>query len=128
MSHRRPKFTFVPQTIALLVILTFGYLLSYAPVYRYSPAADAPGAGVLRFVYAPVEHVIDSSPLREPLLVWSDWWGVRGHIEWDSLFRGEDFLDIPFPSGSFPDSEMTFRGDRALPANPGIAPLFSLGH
>lgn len=111
------KLTIVPQSAALLVILTSVYLLSYVPVYRYSPAADAPVTGALRFIYRPVERVIDSTPLRKPLLVWSDCWGVRRNIEWDIYMRegSVDELDPLTP----------FRANRALPADPGNVPLFT---
>jgi hypothetical protein len=114
---QRPRFTIVPQSTALTVILACVYLLSYAPVYRYSPAADAPGASALRCVFGPVECVIDSTPLRKPLLVWSDWWGVRRNIEWDIYMREGSFDEL--------DPLTPFRANRALPADPGNVPLFT---
>ena len=72
--------------VGVSVILLVGYVLSFAPAYRYMQNGDLPSGGVWR-VYAPVNWLIDMTILREPLLDWADYWGVRFEFETTSDFR-----------------------------------------
>ena len=65
------------------------YVLSFAPVYRWNidDQNSLTPVGRWRVLYKPVEWLIDATPLREPLLVWAEWWNVRSFVETDSHFR-----------------------------------------
>ena len=77
------RLTPILTTFLLVLLLLVVYVLSYAPVVRYcvDPGASAHG------IYRPVEWLIDETPVREPLLVWAQPWGVRSQLEMDSLIR-----------------------------------------
>ena len=85
-------------TIAFLLLLAAVYVLSYAPMYRWEHWRDDMGDNFIAehhvrrdtdwdYLYVPVERLIDNTALREPLLWWSDVWGVRGPIETESEWR-----------------------------------------
>jgi hypothetical protein len=68
---------------ALAAVLTVVYVLSYAPVVRY--LEDRPTKEYKLFdytdgdelpFYRPVDSLIDSTPLRSPLIAWARIWGV----------------------------------------------------
>jgi len=99
-------------SVALLVVLVL-YVLSYAPMYRLKygqplrilTAADLhlvkvappslpatfrtqePREWVPLACYAPVDWLIDGTPLRRPLLWWAGVWDVREWVEGDSSTR-----------------------------------------
>jgi hypothetical protein len=110
MNRQRPSLT---SLVAFAMLLTVLYVLSYAPVYRWTYGAsvveripitcgnaisfDASGRPVtfweasMRWkpigAYRPVELLIDRTPLRGPLLSWSGLFGVREDFEFGSQFR-----------------------------------------
>src|SRR5262245_32581058 len=72
---------------ALVVLLAIGYALSYAPIVRFTNARfDATDGDGLLF-YKPVDWLIDSTPLRGPLVCWADFCGVRGEFVSASWYR-----------------------------------------
>ncbi len=78
--------TTVRRATLAAILIVFVYPLSYAPVYRLWVGTDTrrmvsrPASALDEIVYWPVTHIlIDRTPLRRPLLAWSDLWGVRVH-------------------------------------------------
>jgi hypothetical protein len=72
--------------VLLAVVL---YAVSYPPVYRWQTIRQDtlyPG-GRWRTLYAPVDWVIDYTPLSEPLLWWADFWNVRTSLETESTMH-----------------------------------------
>lgn len=92
----------------LLLLLVF-YVLSYAPMARYclTEAVHRTGIGVtatgttvrcdsivyvqqndnpVSRAYRPVHWLVEWTPLREPLLLWSDLWDIRAAME-DPQYR-----------------------------------------
>ncbi len=63
--------------IALAGAAATTYLLSYAPLHRWMGIAYWAEDRLGRRAYAPVEWMIDESPLREPLLKWANVVGVE---------------------------------------------------
>lgn len=83
------------------------YVLSYAPFLRLEMGADIdysrfPDGVMFCFgeeyfihthpAYAPVEWMIDHTPLRKPLIVWANVWTVHDRCEGDSVARVIDTL------------------------------------
>jgi len=76
-----PKKRFHTITVTVVLLLLFlAYPLSYAPAIRLGLR---PHNGSIA-VYKPVEWLNDETPLREPLLMWADVWGVR---KWVAIFH-----------------------------------------
>jgi hypothetical protein len=96
-----------------MLVLGVLYVLSYAPMYRlkygqplriqthaalrlvhYAPPglpatvrAQEPRDWVPLACYAPVDWLIDGTPLRHPLIWWAGVWDVREWVESDSRTR-----------------------------------------
>jgi hypothetical protein len=92
MDTRR-RHPLVPYVAVLVLLLA--YVLSYAPLVRWFIARHTrrtgPDSVTIPLVdgedlpaYRPVDLLIDASPLRAPLLVWAEVWGVRHNFEWTS--------------------------------------------
>jgi len=88
-------------TIALLLVCgLLLYVLSYAPYLRfrvggtfYTPYST--GAAPTSF-YAPVNILIQSTILEQPLLLWADVWGVRAETEYVAAHNFYYFyLNVP---------------------------------
>ena len=93
-SPRKPLLVNLAWTAAHL-LFPLGYILSYAPMYRWKQGPDPPpsiiedergnivyiGPSGLRTIrlrlhrYAPVEWLIDNTLLSRPMLWWGDVWG-----------------------------------------------------
>lgn len=90
------RFPWSPLLLAAL--LSLGYLLSYAPVYRIGKAYGWSNLDRQPVVYQPINWMIDQTPLDEPLYLWADCWGVRGDFVWAaaarSFRRGESTLIV----------------------------------
>lgn len=72
----------VALTAAVFLFLPFLYVMSYAPVCWCMPTAESNGYVIsppCRHItaYRPVVWMIDRTPLRQPILMWADVWGVR---------------------------------------------------
>ena len=69
--------------VALLCVVV-AYPMSYAPVVRFNRSVafgrDLP-------MYAPVDWVIDNTPLRDPLFAWARLWGVEYEFVWAEYSR-----------------------------------------
>jgi hypothetical protein len=82
VASRKPLLVNVAWTIALFCVVTSGYVLSYAPVVRVIKATqtDDPqlsaADGYELPPYAPIDWMIDQTPLRRPLLCWAELCGV----------------------------------------------------
>jgi hypothetical protein len=105
MNKRRPSIT---SLVAFdLIAVPIAYVLSYAPVVRicadareFEPDRPRMGARVItadiqepladasRYPpYAPVDWLIDNTPLREPLFLWAEVWGVGKAFEYGYWVR-----------------------------------------
>jgi hypothetical protein len=92
IASRKPLLVNVAWTIALFCVVTSGYVLSYAPVVRVIKAAQPDDLDRLYAAdgyelppYAPIDWMIDQTPLRNPLLRWAELCGVGT----DFLFASE---------------------------------------
>jgi hypothetical protein len=83
-ARRKPLHVNLGWAVALLFVLSGGYLMSYAPVVWYAEKTglatpkkpfDIIDGGELP-LYQPVDALIDSTPLRRPLFTWARTWGV----------------------------------------------------
>ncbi len=109
----KPKTRPSPTSLVafFLIVAPVVYVLSYAPVVRvcgrtveYDPDIPFPSgtfnvdipdyqSGVtlenpsLYPAYQPVHWLIDHTPLREPLMLWADLWGVRYAFEVSEIER-----------------------------------------
>lgn len=81
-TRRLPLLPFV-----LAVVLPVIYALSYAPAYRIGKSSGWMRIDSQHAFYAPVDWLIDNTPLDEPLYRWADLWGVRGDVVWAAAFR-----------------------------------------
>lgn len=104
MSTLRSKW--IGITAAFMLMLCT-YVLSYAPyvAFRYEgPQYSSPSGGWACTFYpdeepyyhppfAPVEWLIDHTPLQEPLLVWGRVWGSDDKMRFDILLRVIDNLE-----------------------------------
>jgi hypothetical protein len=71
--------------MALGVVLAVGYVMSYAPMYRWKAGPDGTGFHFVHLPgYGPVEWLIDNTALSKPLLWWGDVWGVGDKLWIDS--------------------------------------------
>ena len=79
-------------------VLLLVYVLSYAPVERLqmSMPLHLPNG-----VHRPVEWLIDYTPLRKPLFVWADVWGIRNWQEfgWETREHYRKNGNLCSPSG-----------------------------
>jgi hypothetical protein len=99
--------------IAAVVVVTVLYVLSYAPYIRYRHGAsgypdfsglpesalalydfDADWSSGTHRGFAPVERLIDETPLAAPLTLWARVWGcdqtfseLRGNRKWNAAVR-----------------------------------------
>lgn len=108
MPSSRTKPSLTSLVAFVLIVLPIVYVLSYAPVFRFKidavtgdfTMADPPREG-WQELYRPVEWLIDSTPMREPLLAWARLWG--DYVGEDFRYRsdrrmaGEDPYAIPEP-------------------------------
>lgn len=96
----KPSRTSLFVFVMLLIALPFGYVFSYAPVVRFAGghectrASMRPGSPIVSWTPGPeypackhVGWVIDNTPLRRPLLLWADLWGVRDHFDVEEINR-----------------------------------------
>ena len=107
----------LPPTVAVtttLAVVLVGYVLSYAPYiqYRYGedpppPQADSDGDYVMvsydfddpyfaennHAFYAPVEWLIDETPVEGPMLWWAGVWDVEGKVSRDSDARNSSPIE-----------------------------------
>ena len=97
-SFRRSHFSVV--CVALLAAAAI-YALSYAPYMRWRFGTDPDEAtkgfmwqpdpeyvlGKAPAVYAPVEWLIDETPMKQPLLSWAQLWGVQWKVGVNSGHR-----------------------------------------
>jgi hypothetical protein len=97
MHRRKPSLTSLVAFI--LIISPILYVLSYAPVVRLceGPDQEFDFSGIVLLpladeypLYGPVNWLIDNTPLRKPLFIWSGFWGVRGYFEKSCFARGSD--------------------------------------
>lgn len=102
-SHR-PLLVNLTWAVIALVGLCVLYVLSYAPVVRFTGGSEEPDpwhpfAGLVpprpadseRFpIYAPIDWMIDHTPLARPLWWWAGLWGVRGDFEYAAVVREDD--------------------------------------
>ncbi len=87
-----------------MIVLPVAYVLNYAPVVRMTPVRIGTS------VYAPVDWMIDNTPLREPLFWWADLWGVRDDFRAGMLSRAVDRQLEETPEllrGSYPSAPPT---------------------
>lgn len=100
MDRERRKPSFTSLAAFFLVVTPILYVLSYAPVVRfcgppleYQPPMVGPGnrATVYRLreyrSFAPVDWLIDNTPLKEPFFLWADLWGIREAFRQAALAR-----------------------------------------
>jgi hypothetical protein len=88
--------TRIAAGLTVLVVLFLLYVLSYAPVMQMTATHSPPSSfhpPQERYLsdsylyhthhrsYAPVRWLTASTPLREPLLMWADLWGMREILE-----------------------------------------------
>ena len=104
---RGPSFTSL--VAFFLIVSPIIYVLSYAPIVRVCgrpivPAAipDGTSGVIVWFVgepmadsslypaYKPVDWLIDNTPVRRPLFVWAEVWGVRDAFEIGYLLRNDE--------------------------------------
>lgn len=88
----------ISASVTVLAALLLLYVLSYAPMMQITATHVAPGSytsphghritvgkltiyPVRHWGYAPVRWLTASTPLREPLLMWADLWGMREILE-----------------------------------------------
>jgi hypothetical protein len=64
----------MPPFVATVFVL---YLLSYAPMVR----ATGRCPDDLSDLYAPADWLLNHTALRDPMLEWSDAWGVRAQMK-----------------------------------------------
>ena len=87
-----------------LFVLPLVYVLSYAPVFRFTVDHDhhvlfeMPPRESWQELYVPVEWLTDTPALHEPLLNWAGLWGeyVRGDFYYRSHCRTTGACD-PYP-------------------------------
>ena len=95
MTAQKERHHSIATWLLPLVLLGVAYVLSYAPVVRFKGpySGNRPGAFLFPIdgsdlpVYRPVDYLIDETPLREPLFLWADLWGVREPFEFASAVR-----------------------------------------
>jgi hypothetical protein len=88
--------TRISAGLAVLAVLFLLYVLSYAPVMQMTATHSPPTSyhppqegyqsdsylySTHHWSYAPVRWLTASTPLREPLLMWGDLWGMRDVLE-----------------------------------------------
>ena len=110
MTAKPRKPLLLNLTLVAVLVLPVAYVLSYAPVYRAlhtaspSPFQDSRFNGSISRLpsahvpgYAPVDWLIDHTPLREPLFLWADAFGVRSSFQHSHMVRmlGVDLDSIP---------------------------------
>jgi len=99
MTERRRKLVFanVPVVGGLLLVIGLLYVLSYAPVVRWtrnpSPLVASDGS---RFpVYKPLDWLIDNTPARNLLFRWADLWGVGDIFRFNHRWRPTRIPESP---------------------------------
>ena len=81
---RKPLLVNLAWATALVLLVAVGYVLSYAPVYRWQVGPDVDGFRILQMSgYGPVEWLMDNTALSKPLLWWGDVWGVGEKLRLD---------------------------------------------
>ncbi len=105
----KPSLTSIVAFGMLLAVL---YVLSYAPVFRFTVDTET----FLYFreregwqeLYVPIEWLTDNTSIREPLLSWAGLWGEEVEEDFrlrsDRRMRGEDpygEYPLPLPPGRF---------------------------
>jgi hypothetical protein len=89
-ARRKPV---LPNIVLAVVLLVPVYVLSYAPALRLMHSRVVVDHPFMETViphvpgYAPVEWLIDNTPMREPLLRWGDLWGCGDDMRFSSDFR-----------------------------------------
>jgi len=86
-AEPKKRFHTITFTVILLLLL-LAYVLSYAPAVRFG--LESPPFDYSIAAYKPVEWLIDETPLRRPLFLWTDVWGVR-----DEVFRNSRLRTYP---------------------------------
>ena len=104
MPSPRTKPSLTSLVAFFLFVLPLVYVLSYAPVFRFT---GDPGTGFFgsrkgwQEPYQPVEWLTDNTPLREPLLFWAGLWGTVVEADFryrsDRRIEGEDPYPDPDP-------------------------------
>jgi hypothetical protein len=91
---RKPALPNVVPVVVLVLLLAVAYVLSYAPVVRWSLASSGlPLMDGQDFpAYRPVDWLIDKTPLRRPLFLWADVWHVRFEFEISALIRTQSAM------------------------------------
>jgi hypothetical protein len=89
--------------LASIVLLT-AYVLSYAPAVRYVKARQQPDPfrlyaadGYDLPLYAPVDWLIDRTPLYTPLLHWAEIWGVESDFWMANFCRAGGCVSLSMP-------------------------------
>ena len=91
-----------------IVVLSLPYVLSHAPYiavrYKRPPPVTMGIMGPhydfddeyfehsTLWFYRPAEQLIDSTPLRYPLLEWGRLWGVQDKLDRDSCWRRDEMV------------------------------------
>jgi hypothetical protein len=86
-QSRRHRFPVVAAIVALLLLVA-AYVLSYAPVVRFTGLSPGNSA-----VYDPVDWILEREPFRAPLLAWAGFWGVGDEFREPIWFQ--DLMDSP---------------------------------
>ena len=101
MTAKPRKPPLVNLTLVGVLVLPVLYVLSYAPVVRWKydrlPATDQfvgrPIDGSDLPLYAPVDWLIDHTPLERPLFWWAGVWGMRQQFVLSSAYRSVEGID-----------------------------------
>ena len=112
MPSPRTKPSLTSIVAFAMLVLPVLYVLSYAPVVRL---CDGPPP--FATVYGPVDWMIDSTPLEEPLFKWADLWSVNMDFVRAQNARDQHRAVMESGGGSSV-SEADFRRQRSAPSNP----------
>jgi hypothetical protein len=101
MTAKPRKPLLVNLTWAGILVLPVMYVLSYAPVVRWEYSrlstidhlVGLPMDGSDLPLYAPVDWLIDHTPLRRPFFWWAGVFGVRQQFELSATYRHLKRLD-----------------------------------
>jgi hypothetical protein len=95
---RKPLPANLAWATALIILLFSGYVLSYAPAYRYTYGPDGANPDFffepfrsaeqpMPLLFRPVEWLMDNSPLDRVLVRWAALWRVARDVRYDSNLR-----------------------------------------